>query len=265
MTTEVKPHYDFFVSYAEADSAWVEGFLLDALAAAGVQCTSESAFALGAPRLTEFERAVRSSTRTLLILSPAYLADDFGVFTDLLAQTYGLATATWPVVPVLLQAVDLPPRLAMLKGLDARDPTTWPRVVAQLCAAAGRPVPGPTPKPPCPYPGLVPFATADATHFYGRTTEIARILQHLRHDRFLLVIGPSGSGKSSLIYAGLLAQLDSSGFWPPGSWLIRTMRPGEHPCPDVGRNAGGHDRPAGGGDQRVAGGQCTKPATVAGS
>jgi hypothetical protein len=35
----------------------------------------------------------------LLILSPAYLADEYTQFTDLLAQTYGLETATWPVLP----------------------------------------------------------------------------------------------------------------------------------------------------------------------
>jgi hypothetical protein len=44
--------YDLFVSYAQADRAWVEGYLLDALQAAGVAYHSEQAFALGAPRLT---------------------------------------------------------------------------------------------------------------------------------------------------------------------------------------------------------------------
>jgi hypothetical protein len=60
--------HDLFVSYAEADRAWVEGYLPDALERAGVQYHSEDAFALGAPRLIEFERAVRDSRRTLLIL-----------------------------------------------------------------------------------------------------------------------------------------------------------------------------------------------------
>ena len=59
--------YDLFVSYADADRAWVEGFLLDALADAGVRCHSEAAFALGVPRLLEFERALQQSKRTLII------------------------------------------------------------------------------------------------------------------------------------------------------------------------------------------------------
>ena len=44
-------NYDLFVSYADADRAWVEGYLLDVLEQAGVRCMVEAAFALGAPRL----------------------------------------------------------------------------------------------------------------------------------------------------------------------------------------------------------------------
>ena len=59
--------YDYFVSYAAANRAWVEGYLLDALKHAGVTYHSGTSFALGAPHVTEFELAVRQSTRTLLI------------------------------------------------------------------------------------------------------------------------------------------------------------------------------------------------------
>src|SRR4029453_12567020 len=114
--------YDLFVSYAEADRAWVDGFLLDALEQAGVKYHSEDAFALGVPRLVEFERAIKQSTRTLLIVSPAYLADTFGQFVDVLVNSYGMETATWPVIPLMLQTVELPPRLSQLVPLDASTP-----------------------------------------------------------------------------------------------------------------------------------------------
>jgi len=218
--------YDLFVSYAAADRAWVEGYLLDALNAAGVRCHSEAAFALGVPRLLEFERAVRESQRTLLVLSPAYLAEGFGQFTDLLAQSYGLETATWPVIPLILQAVELPPRLAMLTALDATNPATWPQVVERLCAELQRPLPGPAPKPPCPYPGMVPFQADDARFFYGREQEIEELWRRLRRQRCLWIIGPSGSGKSSLVFAGLVPKLHER---EPDHWLVRTMRPGNHP------------------------------------
>ncbi|HUV90710.1 MAG TPA: toll/interleukin-1 receptor domain-containing protein, partial [Anaerolineae bacterium] len=111
MTDRVEFAYDLFISYAEAERAWVEGYLLDALTQAGVRCHTEAAFALGVPRLLEFERAVQESRRTLLVLSPAYLAEGFMQFTDLLAQSYGLESATWPVIPLILRPVELPPRL----------------------------------------------------------------------------------------------------------------------------------------------------------
>ncbi len=83
--------------------------------------------------------------------------------------------------------------------------------------------------PPCPYPGMVPFGAADAQYFYGREDEVARMVLLLRHQRFMMVIGPSGSGKSSLVYAGLLPELEKSKYFAENYWLIRTMRPGPHP------------------------------------
>src|SRR5258708_38972276 len=132
MLTTADSQFDLFISYADADRAWVEGFLLDALAAAGINYHSESAFSLGAPRLLEFERAVQQSRRTLLIISPAYLAEDSTQFIDLLAQTHGLESATWPVIPLKLHPVTMPPRLAILTGLDATDPANWQAVIGRL-------------------------------------------------------------------------------------------------------------------------------------
>ena len=81
----------------------------------------------------------------------------------------------------------------------------------------------------CPYPGMVPFSAADVRYFYGRADEVTRMVQLLRRQRFMMVIGPSGSGKSSLVYAGLLPELERSRYFDAGYWLIRTMRPGPNP------------------------------------
>src|SRR3954447_4480802 len=114
--------YDLFVSYADADSSWVKGFLLDALATSGVRYHSEAAFEFGVPRLVQFEQAVQQSRRVLVVLSPAYLAADIGRFTELLAMQYGQETATWPVIPLVLEPVQVPLSLRMLQGLDATTP-----------------------------------------------------------------------------------------------------------------------------------------------
>lgn len=85
-------------------------------------------------------------------------------------------------------------------------------------------------RPRCPYPGLAPFCSDDAEVFHGRDTEIAELLRRVEHQRQVLLIGPSGSGKSSLLAAGLLPKLAGSSLFPPGTWLTRQMRPGERPA-----------------------------------
>lgn len=244
MTENSGPEFDLFISYAEADAAWVEGYLLDTLEAAKVAYQSEETFALGVPRIVEFERAIATSRRVLLVLSPAYLADEFSQFTDLLAQTYGLETATWPVIPLILHPTRLPPRLAALNALDATDPDSWEGVLARLLTELQHPVPQAAPRPPCPYPGMAPFAEADNARFYGRDREIAELLQRLRLHPFVAVIGPSGSGKSSLVYAGLIPALRKSGLFgssqkKEAGWLVRTMRPGEAPLITLARSLSG--------------------------
>lgn len=223
------PSYDLFISYAEADQTWVEGYLLDVFQQAGVRHHSEAAFALGKPRLIEFEQAIQHSRRILLVLSPAYLADNISEFVDLLAQSYGAETNSWPVIPLILHPVKLPLRLVMLTTLNAAEPARWPTAVERLCAELQRPVPGPAPRPPCPYPGMVPFSEADRERFFGRDREVQELVERLRLHPFLTVIGPSGSGKSSLVFAGLIPALRQSGLFGPGEWLVQVVRPGESP------------------------------------
>lgn len=221
--------YDLFISYAEADEAWVEGYLLDSLNQADIHYHWEAAFTLGVPRLKEFENAILNSYRTLLIISPAYLVDNFSEFVDFLSQSYGLETATWPVIPLILHPVELPLRLKMLTHLDATDETKWSEVIERLCENLQRPVsPIPT-KPDCPYPGMIPFDESNSDRFFGREQEVEELLDHLYRHQFITVIGSSGSGKSSLVFAGLLPKLRQSKRFGSGEWLVRTMRPGEHP------------------------------------
>jgi hypothetical protein len=222
--------YDLFISYVEADEAWVKGYLLDALTDAGVKSLSEAAFRLGVPRIQEFQRAIEQSRRTLLVISPAYVADDFNQFVELLGQSYGQDTQTWPVIPLVLEPTPLPPRLAMLVGLDATTPEDQDVAVARLCADLERSrASSSIPKPPCPYPGMMPFREADQERFFGREQEIDELVERLRSHPFVTVIGPSGSGKSSLVFAGLIPKLRQSGLFGAGNWRVISMRPGTTP------------------------------------
>jgi uncharacterized protein YjbI with pentapeptide repeats len=82
----------------------------------------------------------------------------------------------------------------------------------------------------CPYPGLRPFAYEDGALFFGRELHTRQLRQKLGRERFAAVVGSSGSGKSSLVKAGLLPLLDGEGArgrYPRWNWL--TFRPGIHP------------------------------------
>jgi ABC-type phosphate/phosphonate transport system ATPase subunit len=57
------------------------------------------------------------------------------------------------------------------------------------------------------YPGLRPFSLAEADLFFGREQHVRRLREKLLCHSFVAVVGTSGSGKSSLIRAGLLASL----------------------------------------------------------
>ena len=227
MAEQGADQYDLFIAHAPADRAWVEGYLADALRQVGLRWyTAGHSKAAARP---EVEGAIAASRRVLLILSPAYLADGFTDMVALLARQYGTGGAIWPVSPLLLQPVQLPARLPILPTLDATDPRKWLRVINRLCSELGHPMRGPVQPPPCPYPGLRAFSAADVPRFYGRDAEVGMLLGHLRRERFVLVTGPSGVGKTSLIEAGLIPQLPNSPHWPPGFWVTRTMRPGVRP------------------------------------
>jgi uncharacterized RDD family membrane protein YckC len=81
-----------------------------------------------------------------------------------------------------------------------------------------------------PYPGLRPFEAEDAEYFFGRDRQVDELLPRLRDHRFVAVLGVSGSGKSSLVRAGLIPALKAGHLTSSGSrWRIALMRPGSHP------------------------------------
>jgi len=96
---------------------------------------------------------------------------------------------------------------------------------------ADLPTPAPIVQRQNPYVGLLAFEEADAPRFFGRDAASWDLLQDLQQTRFLAVVGDSGSGKSSLVKAGLLPKL-RQGTAIPGSdqWQIVAMRPGANPA-----------------------------------
>jgi energy-coupling factor transporter ATP-binding protein EcfA2 len=81
-----------------------------------------------------------------------------------------------------------------------------------------------------PFPGLRPFAQEETDLFFGRDRQSDALLRRLGKSRFLAVVGTSGSGKSSLVRAGLLPALEGGFLAAAGShWRIALMRPQDNP------------------------------------
>jgi WD40 repeat protein/class 3 adenylate cyclase len=84
-----------------------------------------------------------------------------------------------------------------------------------------------------PYKGLRAFAENDAEDFFGREALSEHLVARLAETRFLAVVGPSGSGKSSVVRAGLLPRLRQGAL--PGSehWYVAEMFPGAYPLEEL--------------------------------
>jgi class 3 adenylate cyclase len=82
------------------------------------------------------------------------------------------------------------------------------RVAEKAIEAAGLPDYSlPPADVPCPYKGLLPFEPEDSELFFGREPLVVDLAARLRESGFLAVVGPSGSGKSSLVRAGVVPEL----------------------------------------------------------
>lgn len=100
------------------------------------------------------------------------------------------------------------------------------------------------PEPHNPYKGLEAFESADSQHFFGREELVLQLLEMMadapdsgteisaastRFQRFLAIVGPSGSGKSSLVKAGLMPALWRGDLPDSETWFVVEMVPGSNP------------------------------------
>ena len=158
------------------------------------------------------------------------------------------------VIPVLLPGFEVPrlgeiTRLAFL--LNARwveffrtldDEQALRELVWGIRGTAPE---GPSGAPPvgeCPYRGLEAFGPGDARLFFGRKKLTAWLVSVLRRGvripqgvRFLGVLGPSGSGKSSVALAGLVAWLKEGAIEGSARWPVAILRPGKDPLQSLAR------------------------------
>ncbi|MGW7282368.1 nSTAND1 domain-containing NTPase, partial [Streptomyces sp. NPDC054844] len=116
-------------------------------------------------------------------------------------------------------------------GVCGGDPEEWERRWRETNAEAAAHAAADEDTPP-PYRGLTRYEPDDAALFFGRDRLVGRLTELTRRHRFTAVFGPSGSGKSSLLRAGLIPRLrepgtDADAPEPPAA--VRILTPGAHP------------------------------------
>mgnify|MGYP000583443511 CR=1 FL=1 len=82
--------------------------------------------------------------------------------------------------------------------------------------------------------GLLPYQEEDNSFLYGREKEVENLLQIIQKNKLITLTGPSGSGKSSLINAGLVPRLKKGFSGQAGKeWSICKFRPGINPIENM--------------------------------
>ena len=84
-----------------------------------------------------------------------------------------------------------------------------------------------------PYMGLAAFQPEDADRFFGRNDLVSELVERLRHQRMLVVAGPSGSGKSSLVRAGLVPAVARGALPDSERWPVALLTPGVDPLSEL--------------------------------
>ncbi|MGV9252825.1 nSTAND1 domain-containing NTPase [Streptomyces sp. NPDC003697] len=145
-----------------------------------------------------------------------------------MAQRAGQGASTLSQAAAGERLPTLPVVLAYVRACDG-DETEWEARWREAAAeAAAEPRPGDEDAEP-PYRGLTRFEPTDADLFFGRDGLTERLFQQACSRRFTAVFGPSGSGKSSLLRAGLIPRLRTTDQAGPRPAALRVLTPGEHP------------------------------------
>lgn len=250
------PRYDVFLSYPRKQSAAVEGIARKLHDRRLAPWFDRWRLVPGVPWQQAIERALKQSETCAVFIGP----DGLGPVQreeSWIAISQRFGDPAFRVIPVLLPGVDRPTDDQLPGLLRAATWVQFQRVddaeSLRLLECGIRGVePGPATTIPladvkCPYVGMRAFAEDDWPVFFGRTAWTSRLVERLRERiggpavgarrvrRLMGVLGPSGSGKSSLVLAGLLPALRQGKISGSETWPIVTLRPGSHPLESLAK------------------------------
>lgn len=226
--------YDVFVSYHWRDHAGVEA-IAHALRDVGLRVFLDRWYLHpGRPWSQELEAVLGACQAVAVCIGPREMGPWQQREVNMALERQARESA-FPVIPVLLPGAD--PVLGFLSQntwVDLRAGPDDPVLISILTGAIAGRAPGPdareyiqrTVGAICPYRGLLYFREEDAPFFFGREAAIDQLATTLGRYSFVTVVGASGSGKSSVVRAGLLPVLRRD---RECVWEIATVVPGDRP------------------------------------
>jgi WD40 repeat protein len=231
--------YDVFLSYNSADHRVVED-VARKLRDKGLEPFLDRWYlAPGMPWRSKLEESLNSCKAVAIFVGPGEMGSwqqrEIDVALDLRSRDPNL-----PVIPVLLAGCEPPLGfLRQLTWVDLRTQTLDLGINTLAKAIQGHPS-GPDLQERsdavcasiCPYRGLLHFRVEDAPIFFGRETTVNRLVCAVQRESLVAVVGASGSGKSSVVRAGLVHRLRSD---RGTAWETIIMVPTDQPFKALAR------------------------------
>ncbi|MBX3084864.1 MAG: TIR domain-containing protein [Anaerolineae bacterium] len=239
-----------FISYAHADHGTVSN-IINALQNANIPVWIDHQKLR--PGTSNWEHAIRTAIADapafILVASPNTVRSQYVPDEISIAQ---LRTPPIPIIPVWIDGKNyieaVPMGMGRVQGLDLRDGEFEANIQALmgtlreimnaeeqssnqyvLTTPAADAVPADF-TPHNPYQGLEAFTEKTSRYYFGRTALVNKLANRLHEDRFLAVVGASGSGKSSVVMAGLLPKLR---YEHPDWVILPPMKPGAQPVEEL--------------------------------
>ncbi len=128
-----KHQNDVYISHCDADSEWVEEWLLPSLEAEGFSVTVNFRdFVLGMPTIENTEQAVANSYRTIVVITPDWLASKWNKFEEILVRTNDPDASKRKLLPLLLKETELKGSLAALNTANFTNKSRWKKQLKRV-------------------------------------------------------------------------------------------------------------------------------------
>ncbi|MCP4284684.1 MAG: TIR domain-containing protein [Gammaproteobacteria bacterium] len=228
--------FDVFLSYNRDDKDAVN-ILHDRLRQQGINPFLDNWNLIpGDPRQEGLEQALASSVTVAVFVGPSGIQQWNNAQMRVAIENAVRTRDEYRVIPVLLPEASedsMDGFLGLRVWVDFRPGLDDTEAIERLVAGIkGEVIVGGAytlPDEPTPYRGLLRFEEEQSRFFFGREQDCRELVEKLNHNNFVAIVGASGSGKSSLVRAGLIPVLKKGGLPDSRHWRYLICTPGRQP------------------------------------